>query len=112
MDIDEKTYKETLEKIKEKLNEAAEENILLSYKDLGRRLDLEPEYVREIIGIRFTELTNQALKSWFGPPDPDFYLLGENIKEINTNKHYKSFKKRLDTKSKGTRILSRLIGGV
>lgn len=111
MEIDEKTYQETLKKIKEKLNKAAREGVLLSYKDLGSILDLDPEYVREIVGRRFTELTKQATKSWFESPNPDFFLIGENIKEINENKYYKFFKKRLSAKEKGSGILARLMRG-
>ncbi len=109
MEIDEKTYQEMLNKIKYELQKAANEGNILSYTELGRILNLDPEYVREIVGRRFTELTKKAMRSWFEPADPDFFLLGENIKEINNNGFYKQFKKRLEVKEKGTGIIGRLL---
>lgn len=108
--IDENLYQETLTKIKEKLNKAASEGVLLSYTDLGSILDMDPDFIRDVIGKRFAELTKKATKSWNEPPDPDFFLIGDNIKEIHTNKFYLMFKRHLERKQKGTGLLGRLFG--
>jgi len=107
--MDEKSYKAELEKVKIELARAAEVGTILSYIDLGKNLDVEPEYVRAVVGRRFTELTNQIRYTTFDSPDPDFYLLGENIKEISTNGYYLQFKKLIKKKEKGTGLIGRLL---
>jgi hypothetical protein len=108
--IDEKLYQETLLKIKEKLNKAASEGVLLSYTDLGRIIDMDPDLIHEIIGRRFAELTKKATRSWNEPPDPDFFLIGDNIKEIHANNYYLMFKRHAERKRKGVGIIGRLMG--
>jgi hypothetical protein len=108
--IDEKLYQDTLIKIKEKLNKAANEGVLLSYTDLGHILDMDPKFIHDVIGRRFAELTKQATRSWNESPDPDFFLIGDNIKEINANKFYKMFKRHVERKKKGTGLLARIMG--
>jgi hypothetical protein len=108
--IDENLYQETLTKIKEKLNKAASEGVLLSYTDLGKILDMDPDFIHDVIGRRFSELTKKATKSWNEPPDPDFFLIGDNIKEINGNRFYLMFKRHIERKQKGSGLLGRLMG--
>jgi hypothetical protein len=111
MEIKEEVYQRDLSRIKDKLSKAISDGAVLSYTDLGRMLDLDPDYVKEIIGLRFSQLTKKASSSWFAPVDPDFLLIGESIKEIRENKFYKMFKKRINTKNKGSGILGRLMHG-
>ena len=108
--IDEKLYQETLIKIKEKLNKAANEGVLLSYTDLANILDMDPGFVHDVIGRRFTELTKQASRSWTEPVDPDFFLIGDTIREIHGNRFYKMFKRRAEQKQKGTGLIARIMG--
>lgn len=91
--MEEKTYVDIIERIKELLNKACETGKPMSYTELGKKLGLSPEYIKEVVGIRFTQLTKKAYDS-FKDADPDFYLLGDNIKEICNNKHYLKFKEK------------------
>jgi len=108
--IDESKYQETLTKIKEKLNKAIKEGVLLSYTDLGNILDLDPQFIHDVIGRRFTELTKQATRSWNEPVDPDFFLIGDTIKKINGNKFYRMFKRHAERKQQGVGLIARILG--
>lgn len=90
--MEENTYNELIGKIKDILNDAAKKGNVLSYTDLGKELSITPEMVKEVVGRRFSELTKKAFDP-FSDADPDFYLLGDNIKEICNNKQYLRFKK-------------------
>lgn len=90
--MEENEYKELIGKIKMLLEDAAKQGKIFSYKELGDRLGISAERAREAVGIRFTELTRKAYNP-FVDADPDFFLLGDTIKEISGNKMYISFKK-------------------
>lgn len=107
--IDEREYIETLINVKVEINKAIESGRLLSFSELGKILGKDPEFIKDVVGRRFSELTKKVMYSPFSPPDPDFYLLGDGIHEIANNKMYKSFKKRLTAKEKGTGIIGRIM---
>jgi hypothetical protein len=91
--MENETYDDMIEKIKQLLTEAYEKGQTMSYTELGEKLGVSPEYIKKIVGIRFTQLTKKAYNP-FNDADPDFYLFGDNIKEICNNKQYHIFKEK------------------
>jgi len=82
----------SLEKIKALLDESDRP---LSYNEIGLKLNLPLEDVKTVVGTEFKNLTGGSLKTLvsMGAADPDFFLLGDGIKEIAENRYYKIMRK-------------------
>lgn len=98
----EKSYPEGYEDDLEAIIEILKENDLkhdkpLTYDELSNITNLTPGRVKQIIGIRFTELTKSATR---GFPDQDFYIIGDNVEPISKNMWYDVIKRRLEIKIK------------
>ena len=102
----------SLEKIKKLLEETDRP---LSYNEIGIRLDLPSEEVKTVVGTEFKNLTGGSLKSLvsMGSADPDFFLFGDNVKEVSSNRYYKimrkSIMKKQERRSKLENIKSKVI---
>lgn len=66
----------------------------LSYADIEQETGLSHEEVFRIISWYFSKITKETTESGF--PHPDFFLFGDNIKEISENFGYKLVKSRLN----------------
>lgn len=83
-------WEDKLLQIKEVLEMADEP---LSYEEIERETGLSHDEVFRIINWYFSKITKETTNSGF--PHPDFYLLGDNVKEISENWGYKVVKSRL-----------------
>jgi len=70
----------------------------MSYEEIEKETGLTHDEVFRIISWYFSKVTKETTSSGF--PHPDFYLFGDNIKEINGNWGYKIVKSRLDVGAK------------
>lgn len=86
-DITNEQYQEYYPKVRAVLEEGP-----TNYKRIAERLTVPPEFVRAVVGRKFVELTDAVSHALFSDADDEFYLLGENIEELRTNKQYKRFK--------------------
>lgn len=75
----------------------------LSYLDLSERLTLEESEVKRIIGKRFSELTKRARDFTKTDADSELFLIGDNVKEIASDRHYNTFK---NFKTKGNNMIN------
>jgi len=70
----------------------------MSYSEIEAETGLSHEEVFRIISWYFSKITKDTTNSGF--PHPDFYLFGDNIKEIHGNMGYKIVKSRLNVGEK------------
>jgi len=70
----------------------------LSYNEIEQKTGLIYEEVFRIISWYFSKITKETTSSGFA--HPEFYLFGDNIKEIRNNWGYKIVKSRLELGSK------------
>jgi hypothetical protein len=64
----------------------------MSYSQIGQALGKDPEFIRSVVGVKFVNLTKDIVAHPLDGPDEEFFLLGDNIKEICNNKEYLRFK--------------------
>lgn len=103
---------DNLEKIKELLKETDRP---MSYNEIGLKLDISVEDVKTIIGTEYKRLIGGCYKSivFSGTADPDFFLFGDFVKELNENKYYqwkrKGFMKQIERRAKLENIRSKVL---
>ena len=73
----------------------------LSYEEIEKETKLSHDEVFRIISWYFSKITKETTSSGF--PHSDFYLFGDNIKEICNNFGYKVVKSRLSIGEKTAR---------
>ena len=97
-----KEKKDKIENLEGKLSQIKEVLELadypLSYREIEKETGLLHDEVFRIISWYFSKITKETTNSGF--PHPDFYLFGDNIKEICNNIGYKIVKSRLGVGAK------------
>ena len=107
-------YDHKLEIIRAVLEEAQARGAApLSYQEIGEKTTLTGEDVHKLVGRRFVELTKGAYKNVaaLGDADPDFYLFGDQIKEISENSYYKTLRGSIAKAVKYSQKLANIRGG-
>jgi len=100
-----------IQKIIKILEEAVKNGGMLSYQELSVKLSVPEKDIKNAVRQRFVELTKKAYNP-FKDAEPTFYLLGDHIWEISTDKEYQKFKeakmKQLERMGKANSTLRRI----
>lgn len=92
MVVNEERYSKIIRKILDLCYEAREDNILYEIKEVARIIEEPVEDVKDTIK-QFAD--KETKKAMYKPTEvnPDFFLIGDTIAEINKLKMYKLFRK-------------------